>query len=241
MASPDWMDDLMFDFLLSEEQGLVAEVAKRANFTPFLVNISKYPNSWGEGEETYDMVAADLTVTEVRERTMDFSIPFMKLGLTGLMQKVPSQPIDLLAIFKPFSFGTWMLLLSSYLLTSLLFLVTSRLDQPPPSPLACFWLPLASLLGQSTDWLPSSAPPRLLITAWWLTALLATAAYTANLAAFLTVSRWGVYLLRKTMLSFCFQKAGTADRLCEGIGRKRAGNPIWLDQQFFNISLFPDK
>ena len=93
---------------------------------------------------------------------MDFSIPFMKLGLTVVMQKVPSQPIDLLAIFKPFSFWTWMLLLSSYLLTSLLLLVTSRLDQPPPSPLACLWLPIASLLGQSTDWLPSSASPRLL-------------------------------------------------------------------------------
>ena len=226
------MGNPISDYLLSEERGLVAEVAKRANFTPVLVNISGYPGSWEEGGEAYDMVAADLTVTEWRERTMDFSIPFMKLGLTVVMQKVPSQPIDLLAIFKPFSFWTWMLLLSSYLLTSLLLLVTSRLDQPPPSPLACLWLPIASLLGQSTDWLPSSASPRLLITAWWLTALLATAAYTANLAAFLTVSRWVVYFEVGSLAFFCIANLWRV-KFCAIFSKKITGSCAFFALQFF--------
>ena len=121
---------------------------------------------------------------------MDFSLPFMRFGLTVLMQKRPRQATDIFAMAQPFSYSTWLLLLLSYLLVSLLLLLTSRLDQSPPSFLACLWLPLASLLGQSTNWLPSSPAPRLLITAWWLFVVLATAAYTANLAAFLTVSRW---------------------------------------------------
>ena len=168
---------------------LLDQLAKKANFTFVRVAIDNYPNSWGEGGGHYDMVAADLSVTEERERSMEFSIPFMRFGLTVVIQKRSSESADIIAMLRPFSSSTWLLLLLSYLLTSLLLLLTSRLDQPPPSPLACLWLPLASLLGQSTDWLPSSASARLLLTAWWLFVVLATAAYTANLAAFLTVSR----------------------------------------------------
>ena len=168
---------------------LVKEVAKRANFTPIPVTIDGYPNSWDPEGENYDMVAADMSIDVTREKTMEFSIPFMKYGLTILMQK-PKQVADIFSILQPFSSSTWLLVLLSYLLVSLLLLLTSRLDESPPSPLSCFWLPLASLLGQSTNWLPSSIASRLLLTSWWLFVLLTTAAYTANLAAFLTVARW---------------------------------------------------
>ena len=117
-----------------------------------------YPKSWGDGaEEDYDMVAADLSVTETRNKNMEFSIPFMKYGLTILMQRTEGKTTDIFAILQPFSSSTWLLILLSYLLISLLLLITSRLDQTPPSSLACLWLPLASLLGgHSTNWLPSS-------------------------------------------------------------------------------------
>ena len=132
---------------------------------------------------------------------MELSIPFMRYGLTILMQKTRGEAANIFAILKPFSNSTWLLVLLSYLLMSLLLLLTSRLDQSPPSPLACLWLPLASLLGQSTNWLPSSPAPRLLLTAWWLFVVLTTAAYTANLAAFLTVSRWyGTLFCRHQLL-----------------------------------------
>ena len=168
---------------------LVEEVAKRANFTPVRVAISSYPNSWDPQGEGYDMIAADMSVDVTREKTMEFSVPFMKYGLTILMQK-PRQVADIFSILQPFSSSTWLLVLLSYLVVSLLLLLTSRLDHSPPSPLSCLWLPLASLLGgHSTDWLPSSTAPRLLLTTWWLFVLLTTAAYTANLAAFLTVAR----------------------------------------------------
>ena len=168
---------------------LVEEVAKRANFTPVTVAIDGYPNSWDPEGEIYDMIAADMSIDVTREKTMEFSIPFMKYGLTILMQK-PKQTADIFSILQPFSSSTWLLVLLSYLLVSLLLLLTSRLDKLPPSSLSCLWLPLASLLGQSTDWLPSSIASRLLLTSWWLFVLLTTAAYTANLAAFLTVARW---------------------------------------------------
>ena len=164
-----------------------SQVGKRAGFSPILKNISNYVQAW-EADAGYDIIAADLTINKVREKTMDFSVPFMKLGNTILMQR-PKEVSYIFSFLHPFSFSTWLLLLASYALTSSLLFITSRLDCSSPSLPACLWLPLASLLGQSTDYLPSSTAPRLLITAWWLFILLLVSAYTANMAAFLTVSR----------------------------------------------------
>jgi len=166
---------------------MVDQVGKRAGFSPILKNISNYVQSW-EADVGYAIIAADLTINKVREKTMDFAVPFMKLGNTILMQR-PKEVSYIFSFLHPFSFSTWLLLLASYALTSSLLFITSRLDCPSPSLPACLWLPLASLLGQSTDYLPSSTAPRLLITAWWLFILLLVSAYTANMAAFLTVSR----------------------------------------------------
>ena len=150
-------------------------------------NLSNYVQDWEE-DAGYDIIAADLTISKEREKTMDFSVPFMKLGNTILMRR-PKELSYMFSFLYPFSFSTWLLLIGSYALTSSLLFITSRLDCPSPSLPACIWLPLASLLGQSTDYLPTSASPRLLITAWWLFVLLLVSAYTANMAAFLTVSR----------------------------------------------------
>ena len=197
---------------------LVDEVSKRANFTPVRVAIDHYPDSWQESGEDYDMVAADLSVTEERNMNMEFSLPFMRYGLTVLMQKVPKQAVNIFAMTQPFSSSTWLLVILSYILMSLLLLLTSRLDQSPPSPLACLWLPLASLLGQSTNWLPSSPAPRLLITAWWLFVVLTSAAYTANLAAFLTVSRWVLLTIQGV------EKCASVDK---GIWSRLKGLQLW--------------
>ena len=164
-----------------------AQVGKRAGFSPILKNISNYVQAWEAGTG-YDIIAADLTINNEREETMDFSVPFMKLGNTILMRR-PKELSYMFSFLHPFSSSTWLLLLGSYALTSSLLFITSRLDCPSPSLPACVWLPLASLLGQSTDYLPTSTAPRLLITAWWLFILLLVSAYTANMAAFLTVSR----------------------------------------------------
>ena len=165
MATPRGMGDPIPGFIAE----LVKEVAERANFTHVQVVIDNYPTSWGDGGEDYDMVAADLSVTERRNKNMEFSIPFMRYGLTILMQRTQEQAANIFAILHPFSSSTWLLILLSYLLMSLLLLLTSRLDETPPSILACLWLPLASLLGgHSTNWLPSSPAPRLLLTGWRL-------------------------------------------------------------------------
>ena len=87
MASPKEMVDPFAGFI----EELVVEVAKRANFTVVRVNISNYPMMWQEEGENYDMFAADFSISEKRNINMEFSIPFMKYGLTVLMKKAPTE------------------------------------------------------------------------------------------------------------------------------------------------------
>ena len=136
---------------------LVEKVAGVAEFTPIFTNISEYPNnldSWPEVE----MVAGDLTVGKEREEAMDFSLPFMNSGLVILLKK-PQPVSNWMSFLKPFSSTTWLLLLASYSVVALLMFLTSRLEEPAPSLAACLWLPLASLLGNSTDYLPRTMEP----------------------------------------------------------------------------------
>ena len=131
---------------------LVEKVAEIAEFTPIFTNISAYPltlDSWPEVE----MLAGDITVGREREKTMDFSLPFMNTGLVIILKK-PQSVSNWMSFLKPFSPTTWLLLLASYSVVSLLMFLTSRLEEPAPSLVSCLWLPLASLLGNSTDYLP---------------------------------------------------------------------------------------
>ena len=44
--------------------------------------------SWEEGGENYDTIAADFSILERRNIDMEFSIPFMKYGLTVLAKRI---------------------------------------------------------------------------------------------------------------------------------------------------------
>ena len=61
---------------------------------------------WTEEEEWKQVEAK--TVHDEAKQTMEFSIPFMKYGLTILMQK-PKQVADIFSILQPFSSSTWLL------------------------------------------------------------------------------------------------------------------------------------
>ena len=95
MASPPMSDP--FGHYIAH---LVEEVARVANFSPTLTTIPNYPNTL-EGA-AYTMVAADLTMSEERERAMDFSIPFMRVGLVILLKR-PATVSDMFSFLRPFS------------------------------------------------------------------------------------------------------------------------------------------
>ncbi|KAL4716083.1 hypothetical protein ACJJTC_013860 [Scirpophaga incertulas] len=154
-------------------------------------------------ERKADLAICDLTITYERRSYVDFTTPFMTLGISILYLK-PSKPeTELFSFLKPFSVDVWIYMAAAYLMVSLLLHVLARLapnDWENPHPCdkspeeleniwhiknSC-WLTVGSIMTQGSDILPKGYSTRWLCGMWWFFALIMCSSYTANLAAFLT-------------------------------------------------------
>ena len=191
---------------------LTAEIARiiGVNFT--LSVVTGYGSKADDGKWTgmvgeilegrADMAIADLTINSDRERVVDFSMPFLELGISILFVAAPSKSIDLFSFMAPFSPAVWLLMLAGGVAVSLgLFLIsrnspfeTAELDSSDgESPFLrfnhCLWFSVASWMQQGCDFLPRAISTRTLASVWWFFTLIIISSYTANLAAFLTIER----------------------------------------------------
>ena len=73
-----------------------------------------------------DIVVADMTITYKREQVIDFTIPYMNLGVTILYKKPRRQDPDLFLFLLPFSFDVWMCIIAAYLGMALLLSAIAR-------------------------------------------------------------------------------------------------------------------
>uniref|UniRef100_A0A663M7T7 Glutamate ionotropic receptor AMPA type subunit 3 n=1 Tax=Athene cunicularia TaxID=194338 RepID=A0A663M7T7_ATHCN len=140
------------------------------------------------GELVYgraDIAVAPLTITLVREEVIDFSKPFMSLGIS-IMIKKPQKSKPVLFLVSRFSPYEWHLEDSSE---------EPRDPQNPPDPPNEFgifnslWFSLGAFMQQGCDISPRSLSGRIVGGVWWFFTLIIISSYTANLAAFLTVER----------------------------------------------------
>ncbi|XP_026736704.1 probable glutamate receptor, partial [Trichoplusia ni] len=153
-------------------------------------------------DEGIDFAITDLTITAERERAVDFTTPFMNLGISILF-RTPKQPEPkLFAFLLPFSNGVWLCLGFAYLGTSLLLYVVGRLcheewqnpypciDDPPAlenqfTLANALWFNLGAVLLQGSEIAPVAYSTRAVASVWWVFALVITSSYTANLATLL--------------------------------------------------------
>ncbi|XP_055683998.1 glutamate receptor ionotropic, kainate 2-like [Lutzomyia longipalpis] len=157
-------------------------------------------------ERKADLAICDLTITYERRTAVDFTMPFMTLGVSILYAKPIKQPPDLFSFLSPLSLDVWIYMASAYLGVSILLFVLARMapdDWENPHPcntepeeveniwdmLNCTWLTMGSIMGQGCDILPKAISTRLVAGMWWFFALIMLSSYTANLAAFLTMER----------------------------------------------------
>lgn len=144
----------------------------------------------------------DLTITAERERAVDFTTPFMNLGISILFRKASKPTPELFAFLLPFSRGVWLCLGLAYLGTSLLLYVVGRLcHEEWQNPYPCveepaalqnqftlanaLWFNLGAVLLQGSEIAPVAYGSRAVASVWWLFALVITSSYTANLATLL--------------------------------------------------------
>lgn len=151
-----------------------------------------------------DLAITDLTITSERQEVIDFSIPFMNLGIAILYIKPKKAEPALFSFMDPFSKEVWLYLGIAYLGVSLCLFVLGRLSPSEwDNPYPCIeepeelenqftinnslWFATGALLQQGSEIAPKALSTRTISSIWWFFTLIMVSSYTANLAAFLTI------------------------------------------------------
>uniref|UniRef100_A0A5S6QD46 Glutamate receptor n=1 Tax=Trichuris muris TaxID=70415 RepID=A0A5S6QD46_TRIMR len=151
-----------------------------------------------------DIAVTSLTINYARSEVIDFSVPFMHLGISILYKKPKRSSPSLLSFLAPLSLDVWMYMGAGYVVVSLMLWLVARmspsefLHQYPDGtgPVEnqfslgnSFWFTIGSLMQQGCDIAPRAIGTRMVASVWWFFTLILISSYTANLAAFLTVER----------------------------------------------------
>ncbi|XP_055512029.1 glutamate receptor ionotropic, kainate 3-like [Leucoraja erinacea] len=153
-----------------------------------------------------DLAVAPLTITYAREKVIDFSKPFMTLGISILYRKSNGTNAGVFSFLNPLSPDIWMYILLAYFGVSCVLFVIARFspyewyDAHPCNPgsdivennftlLNSFWFGVGALMQQGSELMPKALSTRIIGGIWWFFTLIIISSYTANMAAFLTVER----------------------------------------------------
>ncbi|KAG9351467.1 hypothetical protein JZ751_022717, partial [Albula glossodonta] len=126
-----------------------------------------------------DLAVAGLTITAEREKVIDFSKPFMSLGISILYRVHLVRNLIGLTPYEwynphPCLKGRCNLVINQYSLGN------------------SFWFPVGGFMQQGSAIAPRALSTRCVSGVWWAFTLIIISSYTANLAAFLTVQRMEV-------------------------------------------------
>ena len=147
-------------------------------------------------EGLFDIVVADLTITATRREKVAFSSSIFDNSLRLIIREASDANIDLFAYLKPFSWKLWLALLIATICAGLIFCLLEReknmmlQNRSTPAVMALsLWYAIAIVLGYGADFQVTTAAGRLLTIGLYILCLIWVAAYTANLASDLTVSK----------------------------------------------------
>ncbi|XP_037640919.1 glutamate receptor ionotropic, kainate 3 [Sebastes umbrosus] len=157
-------------------------------------------------EHRADLAVAPLTITYMREKVIDFSKPFMSMGISIVYRKPNTTNNGFFSFLNPMTPDIWVYILLAYLGVSCVLFVIARFspyewyDAHPCNPgsdvvennftlLNSFWFGVGSLMQQGSELMPKALSTRIIGGIWWFFTLIIISSYTANLAAFLTVER----------------------------------------------------
>ncbi|XP_035708909.1 ionotropic receptor 25a isoform X1 [Folsomia candida] len=196
---------------------LLERIQQDLKFNYTIRNVSDYgymgkeePHEWtGMVKELKDRKAdialGAMSVMAERESVVDFTVPYYDLvGISILMRK-PKTTTSLFKFLTVLENDVWMCILGAYFFTSILMWIFDRWspysyqnnrekyeddeEKREFNLKECLWFCMTSLTPQGGGEAPKNLSGRLVAATWWLFGFIIIASYTANLAAFLTVSR----------------------------------------------------
>ncbi|GFO27215.1 ionotropic glutamate receptor [Plakobranchus ocellatus] len=195
---------------------LLDHIAKAKNFT-YEIRVEKsvgkkFDNGSWDGvmgaliKKKAQIGIGDLTINLDREKHVDFTKPFLTLGITILYRKPAPKALNLFSFLKPLSVDVWVYMIAAYLCVSFMLFVIARFSpyewcNPHPcnpdtdevenqfTVMNSLWFTIGSLMQQGCEIAPRALSTRMVAGMWWFFTLIMISSYTANLAAFLTVER----------------------------------------------------
>ncbi|XP_074657321.1 ionotropic receptor 25a-like [Tubulanus polymorphus] len=155
---------------------------------------------------TAELAVTSLSVTSEREEVVDFSIPYYEFAGIQILMSKRKEDSNLLKFLTVFTWEVW--LCNVAVLTAVSFLVytfdkfspfsyQNRRDDYPEGGKVftlkeSFWFVMGSYTAAGECYAPRASSARLLVAGFWFFSTIMMSMYTANLAAFNTVSRLSV-------------------------------------------------
>ncbi|CAF0743543.1 unnamed protein product [Rotaria sordida] len=181
-----------------------------------------------------DLGLAGLTITYQREQAIDFTKPFLTLGINILFKKATRPKPDKFGFFKPFNIYVWFYMIAAYIAVSFILYLVARLSpyewrnlhpckrtheelESQFTFFNSFWFLIGNLMQQGTDLTPTAPSTRMISCLWSFFTLILVSSYTANLAAFLTVQRMQTPienaddLAQQTEIAYGVQRGGSTE------------------------------
>ncbi|XP_055686801.1 ionotropic receptor 25a [Lutzomyia longipalpis] len=196
---------------------LIEEIAKIVKFDYMIQEVEdgKFGNMDEKGDwngivrklmdKQADIGLGSMSVMAERETVIDFTVPYYDLVGITIMMQLPSTPSSLFKFLTVLETNVWLCILAAYFFTSFLMWIFDRWspysyqnnrekykdddEKREFNIKECLWFCMTSLTPQGGGEAPKNLSGRLVAATWWLFGFIIIASYTANLAAFLTVSR----------------------------------------------------
>ncbi|XP_070198239.1 glutamate receptor ionotropic, kainate 2-like isoform X2 [Littorina saxatilis] len=143
-------------------------------------------------DEKADLALAPFQMSAQRSTVVDFTKPFMTKGTTVVI-RTPEQHPGIFQFLMPLSKLVWSAIFMAFIAISLTLFGVSRVNSDRHAKYThnlreSFWYIWGTLLRGSLNGSPRAISSRIVSIAWWFFCLIVTSIYTANLAAFLTIT-----------------------------------------------------
>jgi polar amino acid transport system substrate-binding protein len=177
---------------------LIELLRTRMNFIPNIILVPSTETYNGlvdaVANGSYDIVAADLTITSARREEVDFSVSIFDNSIRIIIRKESTPGVDLLGYLKPFSVKLWLTLLVAGICAGFLFCLLEHKNNEALKNRSIIslismsmWFSFGTIVGYGVDYNVTTPTGRLLTIGLYILCLVSVAAYTANLASDLTV------------------------------------------------------
>ncbi|KAL3878976.1 hypothetical protein ACJMK2_031298, partial [Sinanodonta woodiana] len=139
-----------------------------------------------------DIGLAPFSITPSRSEVVDFTKPFMTKG-TSVVVKKPERVVWPFQFLSPLSRVVWIAIFVSFLFVGLFLFGVSRINSDRKADFShnlrdSFWYVWGTLLRADLNVSPRATSGRIVSCTWWFFSLIVISVYTANLAAFLTIT-----------------------------------------------------